>query len=202
MEYLLSTLLGYCFGNINPAYILSKLKGFDIRERGSGNAGASNVVITLGKKAGAFTALFDIAKAAVSSLLATLIFPQLTSAKVMAGCGCILGHIFPVVMQFRGGKGLACLAGTILAWNWKVFLVLLAIEIVLGLSVDYICVVPMTGSVIFTIVYALMTNEPVGTVLLAVIAVIIQFKHIINLKRIRSGTEAHISFLWNNGKKS
>lgn len=67
MQIVLCFLIGYLIGNINPAYILSKLNGFDIRERGSGNAGASNVTMIMGKKAGVFTALFDISKAFIAS---------------------------------------------------------------------------------------------------------------------------------------
>lgn len=201
MQYLLSALLGYCFGNINPAYIISKAKGFDIRDKGTGNAGASNIAINIGKKAGAFTALCDIAKAVVASLIAALIFPQLAPAKVIAGCGCILGHIFPVLMKFRGGKGLACLAGAVLAWNWKIFLILLVIEVAAALLLDYICVISLTGPVIFTVMYALIEKEPVGTVFIAVVASIIVCKHIINIKRIINGTEEHISFLWKKKEK-
>ena len=68
MQVALCALIGYFFGNINPAFIIAKFKGFDIRQRGSGNAGASNTVITIGKKAGLFVALFDIAKAVAASL--------------------------------------------------------------------------------------------------------------------------------------
>ena len=93
-------MLGYCFGTINPAYIISGMMGFDIREKGSGNAGASNVMLMIGKKAGAVTALCDIAKAAAASLIAAKMFPSLISAKIIAGTACILGHIFPVQLGF------------------------------------------------------------------------------------------------------
>ncbi|WP_028515990.1 glycerol-3-phosphate acyltransferase [Ruminococcus flavefaciens] len=196
MQVVLCALIGYLFGNINPAFIISKLKGFDIRQRGSGNAGASNTVITVGKKAGLFVALFDIFKAVAASLLGAYLFPQLRFAKILAGSCCILGHIFPAIMRFHGGKGLASLGGTILAFNPIVFVLLLGFEMILGFSMDYVCVVPVTGSVIFTMIYALITGDPVGTAILSVVALVILFKHIENFKRIQNGTEAHISFLW------
>ncbi len=196
MNYVLCALLGYCFGNINPAYIISRIRGFDIREEGSGNAGASNVMITVGKKAGTFTALFDIAKAVAAVLLADILFPQIKATKIISGSACILGHIFPVLMGFHGGKGLACLAGVILSYDPKLFLILLAIELVIGLLLDYVCVVPMTGSVMFTVFYAVTTGDLVGTLCLALVTVVIQLKHIENLRRISKGTEVHISFLW------
>ncbi|WP_028520320.1 glycerol-3-phosphate acyltransferase [Ruminococcus flavefaciens] len=196
MQIALCALIGYFFGNINPAFIIAKFKGFDIRQRGSGNAGASNTVITIGKKAGLFVALFDIAKAVAASLIAAYFFPQLKFAKILSGSCCILGHIFPVLMKFHGGKGLASLGGTILAFNPLVFLLLLIFEIVLGFSMDYVCIVPVTGSVIFTMIYALLTGDPIGTAILSAVSLIILFKHIENFKRIQNGTEAHISFLW------
>lgn len=99
-------------------------------------------------------------------------------------------------MRFHGGKGLASLGGTILAFNPIVFVLLLGFEMILGFSMDYVCVVPVTGSVIFTMIYALITGDPVGTAILSVVALVILFKHIENFKRIQNGTEAHISFLW------
>lgn len=81
MEVVLCSLIGYLIGNINAAYILSKLKGFDIRDRGSGNAGASNAIITMGKKAGLISAIFDISKAAIAASVAVYIFPKIKFGK-------------------------------------------------------------------------------------------------------------------------
>ena len=196
MQIIVCALIGYFFGNINPAFIIGKFKGFDIRKRGSGNAGASNTVITVGKKAGLAVALFDIFKAVAASLIAAYFFPQIKFAKILSGSCCILGHIFPILMKFHGGKGLASLGGTILAFNPCVFILMLGFEIILGFSMDYVCIVPVTGSVIFTMIYALLTGDPIGTAILSAVSLIILFKHIENFKRIQNGTEAHISFLW------
>ena len=196
MQIALCSLIGYLIGNINPAYIISRLKGFDIRERGSGNAGASNAVITMGKRAGLFIALFDIAKAVAASLIAAYLFPQIRFAKILSGSSCILGHIFPFIMKFHGGKGLACLAGMIIAFNPYLFLIMLLFEMILGFSMDYVCVVPISGSILFTVIYAFATGDPIGTIILSAISLIILKKHIENIKRIQNGTEAHISFLW------
>lgn len=196
MQIVLCSLMGYLIGNINPAYILSKLKGFDIREKGSGNAGASNVTMVMGKKAGVFTALFDIFKAFAASVIAVNLFPTIRYAKVLSGVSCIVGHIFPFLMKFRGGKGLACLGGFVLSFNPTIFFSLLLIEVIIALAVDYICIVAPSGAIIFTLVYALFTGDPTGTLMLAVISVVILFKHIENFERIQRGEEAHISFLW------
>lgn len=196
MQIVLCFLIGYLIGNINPAYILSKLNGFDIRERGSGNAGASNVTMIMGKKAGVFTALFDISKAFIASVIAVSLFSPLRYAKIISGVSCIIGHIFPFMMKFHGGKGLACLGGVILSFNPTIFFALLLVEIIIALMVDYICIVAPSGSIIFTMVYALFTGDPLGTILLSIVSMIILFKHIENFERIYNGKEAHISFLW------
>ncbi len=201
MQLILCSLIGYFVGNINAAYIISKLRGFDIRERGSGNAGASNATMVMGKKAGLITALFDITKAAVISALAVYLFPKFRFAKILSGSACIIGHIFPILMHFHGGKGLACLAGLIISYNPQLFLFLLVIEMFLGFGLDYICVVPITGSLLFTSIYALTTADPSGTMILACISMVILYKHIENLQRIQEGTEAHISFLWKKDKE-
>ncbi|MCR4794992.1 MAG: glycerol-3-phosphate acyltransferase [Ruminococcus sp.] len=196
MNILICAIMGYCIGGINPAYIIARIKGFDIRKRGSGNAGASNAMMTMGKKVGAFIAVFDIFKAFCAVIIAAKLFPQLKIAKILAGSFCILGHIFPVLMGFRGGKGLACLGGMIMAYDIRIFGILLICELVLGLTLDYVCVIPITGSMIFTTIYAFTTSDPVGTLMLSAISIIVLLKHIENLKRIQNRTEAHISFLW------
>lgn len=196
MSAVWSVLIGYFIGNINPAYIFAKIRGFDIRKRGSGNAGASNAVITMGKSVGFFSAVFDIAKAYFAAQLAAFLFPELKFAEAASGAACILGHIFPVLMGFRGGKGLACLGGAVLAFDARVFAVMLTVELGLVLMVDYICIVPITASVVFPIVYGIMTSDIIGTLILAVPAVIMLAKHMENIKRIKEGTEFRFSFLW------
>lgn len=192
MKSILCLLLGYVIGNINPSYILSRLKGFDIRNTGSGNAGASNVVLMMGKVAGAVCAFFDVFKAYFAYKAASILFPSLIAAGILAGGGCILGHIFPVWMNFAGGKGLACLGGLILAYNWKLFFIMLTCEIILLCFIDYIAVMTITVAGAFPVIYWFQTGELAGTLLLAVIAVIVFLKHCENLKRICEGAEVRV----------
>lgn len=190
-------LFSYIVGSMNLSYFLSKMKGYDIREHGSGNAGASNVVIMMGKKAGIIVALVDIFKAFLVCTVAMKIFPDTIFIGPLAGVACMLGHIFPFYMNFKGGKGLATLGGTILALDPKMFVVLLAIAIMLAVVTNYICVVPMSISVVFAIVYGLTRKSLASTLILMVAAVCINLKHIENLRRIKAGTEARFSLLWN-----
>ena len=197
MKILLALLLGYAIGNINPAVILSKLKGFDIRDKGTGNAGASNVTMIMGKKAGAATAVFDILKATAAVIIAErLLFPGTYDAGLAAGIGCVLGHIFPALMKFRGGKGLASLGGMILGLSPLYFAAMLAAALVLVIVFDYISLIAPVGSVIFTLIYAFSTGDAAGTAALAVLSVIVAFKHTKNFIRIHNDTEKHVSSLW------
>ena len=111
MAYFLSVLIGYAFGCINPAYLLGRAKGHNVKKEGSGNAGASNAAILLGVRWGVIVALIDIFKAFFSMRIAGALFPGVPFAPVCAGSACIMGHLYPVTMRFRGGKGLAALGG-------------------------------------------------------------------------------------------
>ncbi len=193
---LLCIVVGYLVGNINPAYIAAKAKGFDIRKEGSGNAGASNAVITMGKGIGAASAVFDIVKAYFAVRIAVFLFPQLKIAAELSGTSCVIGHIFPVFMGFKGGKGLASLAGVVLAFSPPLFFVMLLGAIAIAFLTDYICFVAITASIAFPMLYGIMTGSIIGVLIYAVLAVVIPCKHIRNLQRIAEGTEAHISFLW------
>ena len=199
-KVLLCILFGYLVGNINPSYIIGRLRGIDVRKKGSGNAGASNALILMGKAVGIGSALFDILKAAGVMWLAPVIFGDIPCIAEIGGVACTIGHIFPVVMKFKGGKGLACLGGMILAFDWRVLLIMLAVEIVVAIATDYICFVPLTASVIFPIVYGIIRQDVWGALMIATIIPLMFYKHKENLKRIKQKTEMPFSFLWNKEK--
>lgn len=197
LRYFVCALVGYLCGGINPSYLLGKLRGFDIRRRGSGNAGASNAVILLGKRAGVFIALFDIFKAFLAIKLMAWIFPEVYLVKEVTGLSVVLGHIFPLFMHFRGGKGLACLGGVVLEYSVLVFVCMICCAIPILLATQYICSVPIGAAVAFPIIYAVRGGGFLGTLLMLLIGIAIFYKHLGNLARIAKGTEARISFLWN-----
>ncbi len=113
--------IGYLCGLFQTSYILGKINGIDIREHGSGNAGTTNMMRTMGLKAGLLTLLGDVMKTIVAVLICLAIFyrrdvnpEMLQLIKIYASTGAILGHNFPVYLGFRGGKGIACTAGMII----------------------------------------------------------------------------------------
>ena len=201
MKIFVCVLIGYLIGTLNPAYFISKMKGFDIRKKGSGNAGASNALIVLGKAAGVICAVFDMAKTCVAIGLAEYLFPGFEYAFALSGVACILGHIFPFYMKFKGGKGLACIGGMVLKFDRKIFFIMLAIEVILVLIVDYIFVVPLSAAVIFPVVYGIVTKVILGSAILFIGTGAIFYRHKENILRLQAGTEARFSLLWNKDEE-
>lgn len=202
MHSLLCILMGYAVGCINPAFFIAKLHGMDIRKSGSHNAGASNTLILFGKLQGVLCALFDIGKAYfIIWLTAKKLFPDFTWAFAITSVACIIGHVFPFYMKFKGGKGLACFGGMVLCFDWRVFLIFLAAELAIVLLTNYICFVPISASIVFPVVYGFMRSDLVGALILGIATLVMLYKHKENLDRIRRGTEARFSILWNKDKE-
>ena len=120
MERLLCIVIGYLFGMIQTSYIIGKIKGIDIRDFGSGNAGTTNSMRVLGKKAGFITVIVDIAKCIAAVAIVYAIFKDSDHRvllKAYTAAGVVLGHDFPFYMRFHGGKGIAATAGMIIAFG-------------------------------------------------------------------------------------
>lgn len=196
MRLVILAVLSYLIGCINPAYIFGKIRGVDIRTVGSENAGASNVFISIGNLAGVFTALFDIFKSFFCFKMGQHLVPEILFAGILCGCCCLLGHIFPFYMKFRGGKGLASFAGIVLANNYKVFLILIFCAVIVAVVSNYVCMVAAFACASVPITYWITSNDMVGTIVVVICSLVILSRHIINFKRIHDGTEAHISGLW------
>lgn len=193
--------VGYNLGGVNPAYVVGLRNGYDIRMKGSGNAGATNTMLLEGKKAGIFVMAFDISKAAVSVSLCRRLFPGFASAGETAGTACILGHMFPARLNFHGGKGLACLGGTILAFGVEDFALALFMSSVLLLSTKYLCLVPISASVLYPIYHGMTSGNWEGAAILGTVALPIFAKHLENLRRIAEGKELRVNFLWDRDEE-
>lgn len=194
---LLCCLIGYSLGDFSPAYLLGRTAGYDMRKEGSGNAGATNAFILLGKNAFFLTASLDILKAFAAYKLCELLFPTFPAAGPLGGSACILGHIYPVLLRFHGGKGLASMGGVVLAWDWKWFFLLLALAVVIAFGTRYVCFVAPSISVILPACYYWQTGLLVCALILLVPAVPIFVKHWENFVRVRDGVEMRTSFIWN-----
>ena len=206
-KIIVTLLVSYLVGSINPSYIIGRLKGIDIRKQGSGNAGASNATVVLGKWVGIFSGVFDILKATGVMLLFPLVFGDIPYLAECAGVACIVGHIFPIFMHFKGGKGLACLGGLLIALDPRLFLIMLSAEIVLLLLVNYICIVPITAAVLIPIAYGVLGSDGLnilwraeggwwGAAIISIASVVILLRHVQNIKRIIKGKEMRFSYVW------
>ena len=190
-------LIGYLLGNINPAFAFARLKGYDPRVDGSGNAGASNAFILAGKLAFFATAILDILKAFVACRLCRWLFPDLSVAEQIGGVSCILGHMYPAALRFRGGKGLASIGGVLLSWDWRFFLALLALAVLIAFLTNYLCFVAPTMALLLPALYYWRTRYLPAALILLIPAVPVFCKHLENFRRIREGTEVRMSYLWN-----
>lgn len=196
MDYICCSLLGYVFGCFNPAYLVAKMYGYgDIREEGSGNAGASNAGLLMGRHVGIAVALMDIFKAVISMSLASAIFPHFTRGEILAGSFTVLGHMFPINMRFRGGKGLAAFAGVVLMTDARLFCAMCLMFAMIILITDYLVYGVVTAIAVFPVVLAATQNLFSGLIVMSV-SIMMLLKHRINFRRIGMGLEYKISYIW------
>lgn len=183
MRALASLMMGYLIGCMNPAALVGKKKHVDLTREGTGNLGATNTALVLGKKAGYFVLLFDMFKSVFSYKIAKCVFARLPYAGIIAGIGVLIGHCFPVFMHFRGGKGLASFGGLVLAHDPLLFVVLLVLGLTVAYILDYGVWLAVTATVLFPIVSCLRTGDPKDLILTAIASGLIFCMHLTNLKR-------------------
>ncbi len=194
MNILLAIIIGYLLGNINAAYILGKVfKGIDIREEGTSNAGASNAVIVMGWKFGAATFFFFFLKAAIAMCLVKYITNGNTAFTVLAGVMAMVGHIYPVFMKFKGGKGIASILGMMLGLNGFIALVLY-ITIVLGAVItNYLVIGELFILILFPVAVYLLGYSKFAVVLIIFACLLSTYKLRENFIRTFKGTEQKLS---------
>ena len=202
-----SLIIGYLFGIIQTAYIYGKMKGIDIREHGSGNAGTTNALRVLGKKAGAVVFAGDFLKCFVVIFLVKFIFKNMAAdilplIGLYAATGCILGHNFPVQLGFRGGKGIACTAGLLAAFDIRIGIIALITFLVIVIATRYVSlgsIIIVTEFALFTVIFGQMglyhmAQAPLVEmyVLAVFLAVMAIYRHRANIVRLLNGTENRI----------
>ena len=199
MIYIIMVLIAYLIGSINFSVIISKkIAGFDVREKGSGNAGTTNILRAVGVNAAAITLICDILKGVVAILIARLmgnIFEDVNTDILiqLAGIFVVVGHTFPIFFEFKGGKGVATSLGVILTSNWKIGLICLVFGIVIIALSKMVSMGSIGAAILFPILIIFLdgTTYFIYGVLLAAFVI---FNHRENIKRILNGTENKISF--------
>ena len=212
IKYILIAVIAYLLGSLNFSIILSEVvKKKDIRDSGSGNAGATNMLRTCGKKAAVGTMIGDILKVALGIIIAfaildvpmKYIFSNPADAaeiqrvmlyKEFAGLFCVLGHIFPLYFKFKGGKGVAACTGMVIIVDWRIALILFVIFIGVILISKWISL----GSIVIALLYPVLIFAFYKNFILAAVALlftaIVIVAHRENIKRLAKGTENKISF--------
>ena len=189
MGYVITVVVSYLLGCSSMAHYLGKAKKMDIREHGTGNLGASNTAVTMGWGAAILVGAHDVGKGALAVLLVRWIFPELELAPYVAGVACVLGHIFPFYLGFRGGKGLASFMGMTAALNIPLCLVALAILILVTVTTNYIALGSIVVSILVPVGLWLLTGQFWPSAVLLVATLVMFWKHWINIRRILAGTE-------------
>jgi len=194
-------ILGYLIGAIPFGVIVSKLaRGIDVREHGSGSMGMTNVMRTVGKRAGAAVFIADVLKGAGAVALAWPIIGSASGTFVWGcaagGAAAVIGHSWPAYIGFRGGRGIATGFGALLVIYWPVALISLAVFAIVVSIYRYVSlgsILAATTMLLSMIPFVIYDKEPVASIVFAsVVAAIVIFRHRGNIKRLRSGTESKL----------
>ena len=210
VAYIIIAVIAYLIGSVNFSIIISKkMAGFDVREKGSGNAGTTNMLRSVGKKAAAITLICDILKGVVSIGIAILIGNIANNLDrelllQIAGIAVVLGHTFPIFFGFKGGKGVATSLGVLLLSNWQIGLICLVFAVILMALTKMVSLGSCAAAVLFPVLtlfinehYTVLTEGKNGNAYLVysiILAIIVLYNHRSNIKRILNGTENKLSF--------
>ncbi len=199
-------IIAYLIGSINFSVIISKkIAGFDVREKGSGNAGSTNMLRSVGKGAAALTLLCDVLKGVVAILIAIGIGNLIKEADKgllvqIAGIAVVIGHTFPVFFGFKGGKGVATSLGILLMTNWQIGLICLVFALVLMALTQMVSLGSCAAAVLFPVLTLFIKEHYIvaegGSYFIysVILAVIVLYNHRSNIKRMLNGTENKLSF--------
>lgn len=202
VTYIIVAIVAYCIGSISSSVIISKkMAGFDVREKGSKNAGSTNVLRTVGKKAAILTLICDVLKGVVSVLIAFIVGKIVSDVDPallvqVAGVAAVVGHTFPVFFGFKGGKGVATSLGVLFMVNWQMALICLVFALVLIVITRMVSVGSITASILFPVLAIFLRDNylvPGNYIIFGIIlAAFIAYNHRSNIQRILSGTENKI----------
>ena len=199
IRWLLTVVIGYFLGNLNGAFLMYKLFAHeDIRKSGSGNAGLTNFMRQFGPSKGIWMLLIDIGKAVLACLLGKFLLAPLGMPMegLMVGALAVsLGHDFPALLGFHGGKGIVCGFSVALCADWRCALIILAVFAVSLAITRYVSLSSILGAVGFCISFLLLHwHEPVVAVIGVIIGLLAIYMHRANIGRLIAGTEKKATF--------
>lgn len=190
LKYILAAIAGYLLGSLSFSLLLTRLRyGKDIRDCGSGNAGATNTARVFGLGAGLWTLAGDMAKTAAAGLLGRLLGGELGLSLALAAC--LLGHCFPVYHGFRGGKGVSVSGCIALMLDWRMFLIVLAVFGLAAVLSGRVSLGSVTAALAFPWAYLVLPGKGFDSAfwLCCLVTVLVIFLHRANISRLIHGTE-------------
>lgn len=199
IEYAVLIAAAYCIGAVPFGFLIGKLHGIDIRKVGSGNIGATNVTRIVGRTAGKICFALDFLKGVAPVLIAGMLFHESAWPALAAGLATILGHIFPIYLKFKGGKGVSTAAGvafTLAPWPLLTGLAVWAVVFLAGRYVSLASIVAAASVPVSAALYRLFgiggaaARSGVTLVFLTLIALFVIVRHRSNVKRLLAGTES------------
>ena len=195
-SYIIVVIIAYLLGSISFSIIISKkLAGFDVREKGSGNAGATNMLRSVGVKGAVLTLVGDCLKGVIAILVAVIVGKIAKNADKallvqLAGIAVVLGHTFPIFFNFKGGKGVATALGVVLVTNWQIGLICLVFALVLMALSRMVSLGSVGACVLFPVLVLFIKSNYIVTegssylIYSIILAVIVAFNHRSNIKKI------------------
>lgn len=201
VKIILVLIIGYLLGSLNTSIIVSKFYGTDIRKHGSGNAGLSNTLRTLGKTAAVLVLVGDVLKGVISFLIGSFIanaVPATVSLSfvgiggMLGGIAAIVGHNWPIYFGFKGGKGILTSFSVVMMMDWKLGLILLGLFLVIVALTRYISLGSIIACVVFPIGAYIKGNGIVFTIFATILAILAIARHSANIKRLLDGTETKL----------
>ena len=192
ITFFAALLLSYLAGAVPFGLLFSRMVGKDVREEGSGNIGATNVNRVLGKKLGLLTLICDVAKGFIPVFVASFILPMNENWELFVGlCGLatVLGHMFPVYLGFKGGKGVATALGVFLFFSPMAIVIALAVFIVVVLSSGFVSAGSLAAAGLIPFLIVFFGGSSSTFLCAAVIAMLIWIKHSSNIARLKKGEE-------------
>lgn len=193
IRFVLAAFAGYLLGSLNSSLITGKFYRVDVRQHGSGNAGMTNTMRTLGKKAALFVLSGDIAKGVLAFFAGYLICDGRLGG-MLGGTAAVLGHIWPVFFGFKGGKGVLTSLTVLFLIDWPIALGLLLIFVLILLLTRYVSLGSVTAAFMFPVAAVVFGRDIQTVVFSAIISILIIIKHNANIKRLLNGTESKFSF--------
>ncbi|WP_024831457.1 glycerol-3-phosphate 1-O-acyltransferase PlsY [Ruminiclostridium josui] len=202
IKILLVIIIGYLLGSLNTSIVVGKIYGTDIRKHGSGNAGMTNTLRTLGKTAAVLVIIGDIIKGVLSYIIGNLIITSIPDDSIklyisgmggmVGGIAAIAGHNWPIYFGFKGGKGILTSFSVVMMMDWKLGLILLGLFVIIVAITRYVSLGSILACVAFPIAAAIKGNGLVFIIFAAILSILAIARHNGNIKRLLNGTESKI----------